>query len=57
MNNTPGFDGLLKVIEQMIDAHRNDARDRILRKICVVLKFHTMTGSGSTSSTQIPRQS
>lgn len=38
MNNTPGFDGLLKVIEQMIDAHRNDARDRILRKICVVLK-------------------
>ena len=38
MSNTPGFNGLLKVIEQMINAHRNDERDRILRKICVVLK-------------------
>ena len=38
MNNRPGFNGILKEIEQIISTHRDDERDEILEKICAVLK-------------------
>ncbi|MCJ7549907.1 MAG: GAF domain-containing protein [Anaerolineae bacterium] len=38
MNNTPGFDGLLREIEQIINSHRDDELDEILERICAVLK-------------------
>jgi len=38
VNNIPGFDRLLKEIEQIINTHRDDERDEILERICTVLK-------------------
>ncbi len=38
MDNRPGFDGILREIEQIINTHRDNERDEILERICAVLK-------------------
>ena len=38
MNNMPGFDGLLKGIERIVNTHWDDERDEILERICAALK-------------------
>jgi len=38
VNDTPGFDGILKGIEQINSSYRDDERDEILESICAMLK-------------------